>query len=177
MSQEIGITDDMLELIQSIHRRADPHSPLWSIVDALKSRNKALQAELNIFHARAKEDYFAGLKTVVEIKVRYLQLVDEHNFYRGGDAIVVERINEQYTKACEYIILRTAISEDDMVKQCGHAERYIEVSELLFTFSSIKVEVEGASLVITCNEYQSEREFRSVGLKYIPDKGVWYYLL
>lgn len=90
---------------------------------------------------------------------------------------MIKHINAQYITACERIILRTAKSEDSMVWQCERMEWYIQVLELLFTFLAIKVTVDGASLVVTSEEYQSEREFRYVGLRYISSRGVWYYPL
>ena len=166
-----------MEFIQNVSRNADPDNPLWPVVDNLRAQNKALRAEVNIFRARDKDDYFKGLKTVVETKLRYLQLVDELNFYRGGDEVVVRRINEQYIQSSESIIMDTATSESDMFRQCNRMERFIELLELLFTFPCIKVEIHGTSLIVSSQEYLTERHFWHTGLKRIPSKGVWYYAL
>ena len=136
-----------------------------------------LQSQLTTIHNRERQDYFAGCTTVVEIKTRYLRLADEYNFYRGGDAKTIKRINEEYAKACDPIIMRSATSEEDMFKQFNRAEGFVEVISLLLVLTGIKIEIVDAYLWVSTEDYQSGREIREINIRYSKSKQAWYYPL
>lgn len=136
-----------------------------------------LQSQLATIHNRDRKDYFTECNTVVEVKTRYLQLADEYNFYRGGDAKTMERIQDEYEKACNPILLYSDLSEGDFMEQHERARCYVEIISILLVLTGVKIEVERGCLWAICSVYQSERELREVGFRYLPSKQAWGYPL
>ena len=133
-----------------------------------------LQSQLSTIENRKRKDYFAGCKTVADVKRRYLELALEHNFYAGGDKETIDRIQDEYAKTCDPIIMRTATSEENMFAQLRRKDGYIEIISQILILTGVKVETTGFDLIVTCSVYQSEIIIREAGLKYCKNNQVWY---
>ncbi len=119
-------------------------------------------------------NYFADLKTVEAIKLRYRKLAKEHHPDLGGDLAIMQAINQQY---------HTALKACDGQKSEGYSYRYkqdveeelmAKLQELL-KLRNLDIALIGYWLWVTGDTRQNKEALKAAGLIWHSKRKCWYY--
>jgi len=115
--------------------------------------------------------WFAGCKTIDEVRNLYFRLAKIHHPDVGGSTATMSEINVEYERVCSHF----GKPRQDFDAYRTIDEELREVLIRLVSIPGIKVEVCGLWIWVSGNTKAVHEQLKAMGLHYAWKKQMWYY--
>lgn len=120
------------------------------------------------------KNYFAGCKSLEDVKTAYRRLAKENHPDCGGDTATMQEINRQYAAAVENI-KRTGSAEDRAHAAQEVPEEFVAAVNAVVGLKDVVLELVGAWLWATGDTCQHKDALKAAGYKWASKKKAWYW--
>ena len=120
--------------------------------------------------------YFAGVKTLEELKKLYKTLALKNHPDRGGDVEVMKAINVEYEEAFARVknIHVNAQGETYEKENKEQANEFTDIIENLIHMQGITIEIIGCFVWVGGGTKQYKEALKEMGFKWHSTKKLWY---
>lgn len=116
--------------------------------------------------------WFAGIKTVVELRQSYKELLKKYHPDNGGSLHIMQEINAEYDAV--FAILRHQNETDRKTSNGQETEEDKALRAILNQIASYNMDIEIIGNWIWCfNCYAYKDKLKALGFKYAPKKCAW----
>ena len=128
-----------------------------------------------------KTQFFAGCKTAQDVKTKFRDLVKEHHPDKGGNPETMKLINNEYTKALNFIKAGGSFEETGSGAGATTADPlltdplYKAAFEAVETLPGVIIELIGNWIWLSGNTYPHRAIISGAGFHWANTKKMWYY--
>lgn len=116
--------------------------------------------------------YFAGIKTVEELRKRYKELLKKHHPDNGGNEETMKEINAEYDRLSAQMSRENKADKESTTYDTEAEDRaFREVLEKISTLN-VTAEIVGSWIWIS-GGYECRELLKSIGFKFAPKKKCW----
>lgn len=116
--------------------------------------------------------YFAGIKTVEELRKRYKELLKKHHPDNGGNEETMKEINAEYARLSTQMSRENKADKESTTYDTEAEDRaFREVLEKISTLN-VTAEIVGSWIWIS-GGYECRELLKSIGFKFAPKKKCW----
>ena len=118
-------------------------------------------------------NYFAGIKTLLVLKMKYRELCKLHHPDLGGSTEIMKLVNIQYEKALRYVTDHKGENLDE--NSINIEKDLMNVINKIVALQGIIIEVTGRWIWVTGETRQYKDYFKSLGFWWAHKKLAWYW--
>jgi len=123
-----------------------------------------------------KTKYFAGVKTLQELRKTYKKLAFENHPDKGGDVEIMKAINNEYERLSKILINSNEdFTAEQKEAEAAYSEAIIEKLNVLFKFEGLIIEIVGYWIWLTGATYTHRAEIKEAGFKFAKAKAAWFW--
>lgn len=116
--------------------------------------------------------YFAGIKTVEELRKRYKELLKKHHPDNGGNEETMKEINAEYDRLSAQMSRENKADKESTTYDTEAEDRaFREILEKISTLN-VTAEIVGSWIWIS-GGYECRELLKSIGFKFAPKKKCW----
>jgi len=123
----------------------------------------------------SKLNYFKNCTTLEEVKSLYKELAKTNHPDKGGDIVVMQAINAEYSIACKIIASGAGMTSEEFEQSILDSEAYKNAINAVINLENITVECVGNWVWVTGNTYPHKDILKSAGFMFAGKKKAWYF--
>ena len=127
--------------------------------------------------AATKINYFAGVKTLEELRNKYRDLLKTNHPDNGGSTEAMQEINAQYDKAFNTLKAGAKLEDEkDKIKWNEAEDAAIrEALNKIIHLEDINIEIVGCWIWVDGDTYESRDTLKAAGYKWSKARKKWHY--
>lgn len=123
-----------------------------------------------------KTKFFAGVKTLQELRKLYKKLAFENHPDKGGDVEIMKVINNEYEMLSKILIDGNQnFTEEQKADETAYSAEIIEKLNFLYKFEGLIIEIVGHWIWLTGATYTHRQEIKEGGFKFAKAKTAWFW--
>ena len=119
--------------------------------------------------------YFIGCTTLNEVKTLYRNLAKQHHPDKGGDVVIMQEINNQYSQAIKDIANGGFFTAEEVDNEIQNAAQYKEAINAIINLEGILIEICGGWIWVTGNTFNHKEILKASGFYFASKKLAWYF--
>ena len=119
--------------------------------------------------------FFKDCKTKEEVKKLYRELAKQYHPDKGGDLVIMQEINKEYSFSISAILKGENLSSEEVHAEILNAEQYSNAINAIINLEGINIEICGGWIWVNGNTFLHKDIFRANGFYFASVKKMWYF--
>ncbi len=119
--------------------------------------------------------FFNDCKTKEEVKSLYRTLAKQYHPDKGGDLVMMQMINTEYSFAIAKLLKGEDLTIDEVEAEILNAEQYRNAVNAIVNIEDITIEICGGWIWVSGNTYPHREIFKANGFYFARVKKMWYF--